>query len=53
MVEETRVHGKTTDLSQGTDKPYHIMIAQVVVNPTIIKSRPRRPLMVKAVASFL
>jgi hypothetical protein len=44
---------KTTDLSQGTDKPYHLMIAQVVVNPTIIRSRSRRPLMVKAIASFL
>ena len=38
---------KTTDLSQGTDKPYHLMIAQVVVNPTIIRSRSRRPLMLR------
>ena len=31
--------------AKTTDKPYHIMlIAQVVVNPTTMRSRPRRPL---------
>ena len=29
LVEETRVHGETTDLPQGTDKIYHIMLYRV------------------------
>ena len=53
---------KTTDLSQVTDKLYHLMLCtspwlrfkltgtdciQVVVNPTTIRSRPRQPLLKK------
>jgi hypothetical protein len=29
LLEETGVHGKTTDLSQFTDKPYQIMLYRV------------------------
>ena len=64
LVEETRVPGETTDLSQAIDKFYPIMlyrvhlatnavqtqnfndllIAQVVVNPTTMRSKPLQPL---------
>ena len=59
LVEETRVPGETTDLSQATDialshnvassTPHHavrthnfsdLLIAQVVVNPTTMRSQP-------------
>ena len=63
LVEETRVPGETTDLSQVTDitlshnvvssTPHHavrnhnisdLLITQVVVNPTTMRSQPQQPL---------
>ena len=63
LVEETRVPGETTDLSQATDitlshnvvssTPHHavrthnisdLLITQVVVSPTTMRSQPQLPL---------